>query len=106
MGWFDSRVGTRKPVRLDQKILEIFQELLNQASSLMQTRTSGGGEIRRTRAPGLNLSYDKVSPEGATEWGMSCLNLLKRVCGPESDYYQAFKEQSSGFACFDKLWLR
>jgi len=32
---------------------------------------------------------------------MRCLNLLKSVCGAESDYYQAFKEQSSGFQSFD-----
>ncbi|HEX7721599.1 MAG TPA: hypothetical protein VF397_05535 [Pyrinomonadaceae bacterium] len=43
----------------------------------------------------------RFSPELATEWGMRCLNLLKSVCGAESDYYQAFKEESSGFQSFD-----
>lgn len=68
------------------------------ASNLLQTRTSGDGRIGYAR-----VTYEKVNPELATEWGMSCLNLLKRVCGAESDYYQGFKEQSTGFQSFDNF---
>jgi hypothetical protein len=66
------------------------------ASNLMQTRTRGDGYIGNSRT-----TYEKVSPELATEWGMRCLNVIRRVFGADSDYYQAFKEQSSGFGCFD-----
>jgi len=83
-------------MQLDQKIIGVFQELLGMASNLMQTRTSGDGSIGHART-----TYEKVSPDLATEWGMRCLNFLKRLFGPESDYYQAFKDQSSGFNSFD-----
>lgn len=90
-------------MQLDQKVIGVFQELLDSASRLVQTRTSGGGDVGRAPRRGLtfrNPPYEKVSSELATEWGMRCLSLLKRVFGAESDYYLMFKEQSSGFESF------
>ena len=88
--------------QLDQKIVELFKELLELGEQLLLTRTSGGGELARHfgRRAISNPTYEKVSPESATEWGMRCLNVLKRVFGADSDYFQAFKEQSSGFTSF------
>ncbi|MFL6210127.1 MAG: hypothetical protein ACJ74W_14830 [Pyrinomonadaceae bacterium] len=85
-------------MKADQKIIGMFQEVMELASRLMQTKTLGGGEagyIGHARV--TNPTYEKVSPELAIEWGLRCLNLLKRVFSAESDYYQAFKERSSNF---------
>ena len=89
-------------MQLDQKIIGVFQELLDEASRLIQTRTTGGGDRVRTGRyqTHTNPRYDKVDSDSATEWRMRCLNLLKRVFSTESDYYLMFKEQSSGFDSF------
>lgn len=89
-------------VQLDQKIVAMFEELLECGEQVVLTRESGGGELARYfgRRAIYNPTYEKVSPEFATEWGLRCLNLLKRLLGTESDYYQAFKEQSTGFTSF------
>lgn len=83
-------------MHVDQRISGIFHELLGMASNVMQTRTCRDGYIGHART-----TYEKVSPELATEWGLRCLNVIRRVFGADSDYYEAFKEQSSGFGCFD-----
>lgn len=94
------RITTMKVV---QKIVGLFQELLNSASQLMQTRSSGGGDLvggDSGTMPFVSEVYDTVSVDVATEWGMRCLNLLKRVFDVESDYYQSFKETVSSFSSF------
>ncbi len=88
--------------QLDQIIVGMFEELLELGEQLLLTRSSGGGELARHvgRRAIYNPTYEKVSPELATEWGMRSINLLNRVFGAENDYYEAFKEQSSGFTSF------
>lgn len=89
-------------MRIDQKTLERFQELLDQGGRVMQTRTpvTGGFPVRYRHGMVRNPPDEKVSPELALEWGVRCLNLLKRVSGIESEHYQRFKEQSDGFESF------
>jgi hypothetical protein len=90
-------------MRIDQKILGRFRELLDEGTSVMRTRTPVTGGFPHPYRHGMvrgESSDEKVSPELATAWGLRCLNLLKRVVGVESDFYQTFKEQASGFECF------
>jgi hypothetical protein len=89
-------------MRIDQKILERFQELVDEGGRMMQTRTSvtGSFPVPYRRGMTRNPPDEKVSPELALEWGLRCLNLLKRVTSIDSDYYLRFKEQSDGFEGF------
>lgn len=84
---------------VDQKILERFDELLREGARVLQTRTpvTGGFPVAYRRGMVRSPPDEKVSPDLAIEWGLRCLNLLKRVTSVESDYYGRFKDQSDGF---------
>lgn len=86
-------------MRIDQKIQGRFQELLEQGVRVMETRTriTGGFPVAYLRGMVRNQPDEKVSPELATEWGVRCLNFLRRLTSVENVHYQRFKEQSDGF---------
>jgi len=81
-------------MKIDQKIGDRIQELIIRVDELMKTRTARSGSV--TRSPGggalVSESSDYVNDEMVTQWGTSCLHLLQRVFGRESDHYQSFKE--------------
>lgn len=76
-------------MKIEQKIIDRFQQLIDVEPELMKTRKSGGGTSI------VNPYYDFVSPEMANQWGLNCLHLLKKVYGVESDYYTKFNEKFS-----------
>jgi|ERR1051325_1044709 hypothetical protein len=84
---------------VDQKILERFDELLREGKRVSQTRTpvTGGFPVPYRRGMVRNPPDEKVDSESAIEWGLRCLNLLKRATSVESDYYKRFQEESVGF---------
>lgn len=81
-------------MKIDQKIGDRFQELIICVDELMKTRTARTGSV--TRYPGggalVSDSSDYVNEEMITQWATSCLHLLQKVFGKESDHYQNFRE--------------
>jgi len=78
-------------MRVDQKILDRFQHLIDLETELMKTRKKGGGQDM------YNPWYDYVEYEMANQWGISCLHLLRRVFGEDSDHYSRFNEKFPDF---------
>jgi len=71
--------------RLDQRILNRLEELLQLGEKVKQTKydRSGSGFIY--------IGDDGVDYELAHQWGTSCLNLLSRAFGPDSVHYKNFE---------------
>ncbi|HEX8600997.1 MAG TPA: DUF4145 domain-containing protein [Chloroflexia bacterium] len=78
-------------MNLDEKIINRFDALINQ-----------GLDVKKTYVSGVGRGYygpSTVSTEKAGQWGISCLNLLGRVFGKESDHYRRFDE------LYEKIYL-
>ena len=70
--------------QIDQKIIKRFDELIEAGNRVLKTGSSRSG-------PGYHVVGDlAVDPEQSNQWGISCLNILGRVFGKESDHYQKF----------------
>jgi hypothetical protein len=71
--------------KLDQRILEKLNELIQFGERVKQTNYS--------RSTGNMVYMDDrgVNDEMAQQWGTSCLNLLIRVFGPDSVHYKHFE---------------
>jgi len=78
-------------MNIDQKIVTKFDELIEAGKRVLNTRSSRSG-------PGYVVIGDAaVDPEQSNQWGISCLNLLGRVFGKESDHYKKFNALFSQF---------
>jgi len=71
-------------MKLDNKILDRLSELVATGEKVSSTKydRSRGGVVY---LGDLGVDYDL-----AFQWGTSCLNLLGRVFGKDSDYYKKF----------------
>ena len=60
----------------------------------MKTRKAESGGV--THPPGggaiVSLSSDNVNSEMVTQWAISCLHLLQKIFGKDSDHHQSFKD--------------
>jgi hypothetical protein len=79
-------------MKVEQKFIQRFQELVDYESWIMQTRTAGNASGVYNGVAVLAPPYDHLNAEKVSQWGTSCLHLLKQVFGIESDYYINFKE--------------
>lgn len=81
-------------MKIDRRIGDRFQELILRVDDLMKTRKAESGSV--TRYPGggalVTSSSDYVNDEMVTQWAISCLHLLQRVFGRDSDHHQSFKD--------------
>lgn len=71
-------------MKIDQKIIDRLQELIGKGEEVLRTnysRSGGGIVYMGDRGVDYQLSH---------QWGMSCLSLLGRVFGKESDHYKKF----------------
>lgn len=92
-------------MKIEQKIMERFQQLLTYEGTIMQTRSFGGGEEKTARGAefvGLDYTYrtptyDKVNFELVEKWGISCLHILKNIFNEDNDHYSRFKQLSQSF---------
>src|SRR5687767_1097719 len=78
-------------MNIDQKIVGRCDELIEAGKQVLKTRSSrsGGGIVY--------FGDDAIHPEQSSQWGISCLNLLGRVFGKESDHYRKFNALFSQF---------
>jgi hypothetical protein len=72
--------------------MKLDQKILNRLTELVEAGTRVSGTRRSRSSPGfVYLGDDAVDYEAAHQWGISCLSLLGRVFGVESDYYRKFE---------------
>jgi predicted small integral membrane protein len=77
--------------KLDQKLLDKLQELIQVGEQVKQTKYSRSGRGI------VHLGDSGVNYELAHQWGTSCLNLLSRVSGPDSVHYRNFERLFPNF---------
>jgi hypothetical protein len=70
----------------DQRIVDRLGELIKRGEEILQTRYSRSGEGF------IYFGDDGINSELSHQWGTSCLNLLGRVFGRESDQYTKFND--------------
>jgi hypothetical protein len=91
-------------MKIEQKIINRLQELLEFEFKIEKTRLQGDDKIvtQMTDWYGPLIhkhtpSFDYVDSELANQWGISCLQIIKKVSGQESDYYIKFNDLFSLF---------
>lgn len=75
-------------MNIDKKIVDRLQELIEAGEKIEPLR------IRST--PGAVSFGTPVDGQESNQWGISCLNILARVFGKDSDHYQKFDALFSG----------
>ncbi len=65
----------------DKNILAWFDELIDLGQHVLETYTVTQNQAMRAA---------DLDPAWARQWAASCLSLLRRVCGLDSDHYQQF----------------
>ena len=73
-------------MKIDERIINRLQELTDLEIRLKSTRKTGGGTSL------ANLAYDFIDQELANQWGVSCLHIIRKIFGDESDHYRRFNE--------------
>ena len=73
-------------MRIDQKIVNRIQELIDRHAEITKTRKQGGGKSM------YSPPYDIVDSEMVNQWAVSCLHIIKRVFGETSDHYTKFAD--------------
>ena len=86
-------------MKLEQKIINRLQELINFVSeieaTLFQSEATVTSELNWDAGMRINRetpAYNYVNPELANQWGVSCLQIIQKISGKESDYYIKFNE--------------
>jgi len=85
-------------MNIDQKIIERFENLINEGEEVLKTRSSRSGG---------NFVYwgdDAINPKLSNEWGIKSLSLLSRIFGKEDDYYKKFNELFPRFSDYTPVW--
>ncbi|HEX9927952.1 MAG TPA: HEPN domain-containing protein [Pyrinomonadaceae bacterium] len=81
-------------MKIDEKVIERLNQLIEKGDSVLKTYKSGVGSSG-------GVSYfvsSSVNSQLSYEWGVSCLSLINRVFGEESDHYRQFARLA------DNLW--
>jgi hypothetical protein len=87
-----------KKTKLDEKVIKRFNELIEMGQNILNNRYSRSNDVKMVRNPDLIdklTSYNDVDIEASQQWGLSCLNILKRIFEPESDHYKRFDKLPS-----------
>ncbi len=84
-------------MKLDEKILRRFEELIEKGQEVLKTRS------KQSEDGGIYLSDYGVDCELSHEWGASCLNILKRVFGSNSDHYKRFDRLFENFVVSEPI---
>ena len=82
-----------KKTKLDEKVINRLNELIEKGHKVFDTKF-----IRDW--PGFD---DGVTYELSHQWGLSCLNLLNKIFGSESDHYKKFDLLYGGFHNFRNI---
>lgn len=91
-------------MKIEQKIINRLQELIDFVSKIEATRVQDGDKIvsELNWNAGMRINkhiaaYNFVDSELANQWGVSCLQVIKTISGKESDYYIKFNALFSRF---------
>lgn len=72
-------------MKVDEKVVERLDQLIKTGNDLLRTRQQGVSKVVM-----FNSAYDFIDKELANQWGVSCLNILSKTFGENSDYYKRF----------------
>jgi hypothetical protein len=75
-----------KKTKIDEKVIKRFNELIEKGQDVLTTKHDHSS-VHSIALVDYSVDYEK-----SHQWGLSCLNLLKRIFGPESDHYKRFDE--------------
>ncbi len=90
-------------MKIDEKIINRFNQLLDIANQLISRREISGDEkyytddyheIYHNDSPNITPRSDTINKQNAIQWMISSLSLLKQIFGENSDYYTGFKNKS------------
>jgi hypothetical protein len=87
-----------KKTKLDEKVIKRFNELIEMGQDILNKRYTRSNDVNMDRKPKVIntfMAYNDVDIEASHQWGLSCLNLLKRIFEPESDHYKRFDKLPS-----------
>jgi HEPN domain-containing protein len=95
-------------MKIEQRILNLFEELIKTAERISQGRKTSGGHYTNSEhedstfysyddAPQYVSRIDSVNVQDITQWGMNCLHLLRKIFREDSDYYQKFNDKFKWF---------
>ncbi len=73
-------------MRVEQKILDKFQLLIENGDTLIETRTYTREEI----ADHGESASGRLNNNLAVKWELRCLHFLKQLCGEQHTYYKIF----------------
>jgi hypothetical protein len=82
----------KEVMNVDRKIIERLVELIELGKQALSSREKGYSKGE------FSFSYDRINEEITHRWGVSCLSLLNRVFGKDSDHYIQFDKLFSEFA--------
>ncbi len=83
-------------MKIDEITIIRLNELIEMGERVKGTRHSRSSES-------VTRSGMAVDNELASQWGMSCLNILNRVFGPESDHYTKFNQLYPNLSFFGSM---
>jgi hypothetical protein len=89
---------TKIDMKIEQKICERLKELSESPPQVKETfhQNTSRSPLYRNRGVSEYASYD-VNSEQASQWGISCLNILEKAFGNESSHYIHFKDNYKDF---------
>lgn len=73
-------------MKIEQKIVDRLNQLINTEADLAKTRKEGFTQ------GAWQMHYDYIDKELASQWGISCLSILSKIFGENSDHYKRFNE--------------
>jgi uncharacterized protein (UPF0332 family) len=82
---------------IDQKIVVRLQQLIEDGEKVLRTKSE------KTEEGTSYLGEYAVNYAIGNQWGTSCLNILGRVFGRDSDHYTRFKELASDFEIHSRV---
>lgn len=91
-------------MKIEQRIIDHLQELIEFESKIEKTREYNDTKIisKLDWNAGIRLNkhiaaYDCVNLELSNQWGVSCLQIIKKISDEKSDYYIKFNNLFSLF---------
>ena len=85
-------------MKIEQRICERLKELSESPPPIRETQRqiASRSPLYKNRGGSEYTEYD-VNDEQAAQWGMSCLNILEKAFGSESNHYVHFNDNYKNF---------
>jgi uncharacterized protein YozE (UPF0346 family) len=78
-------------MNIDKKILDRIDQILESGNQVIATRTSPGHNV---------IGDDRIDISLASQWFASALNIIERIFGKESNYFESISRYNSEYPVF------